>query len=85
MTLIQHDPHLLTSYRPLPGSYDELLDSDGAIRKQWSHVGTALAGLGHDELLRRQFDVDRLLEALRWRPSDTLDDTLQPVRELGSG
>lgn len=63
MTLIQHAPHLLTSYRPLPGSYDELLDSDGAIREQWSHVGTALAGLGHDELLRRQFDVDRLLDA----------------------
>ena len=63
MTLTQHAPHLLTSYRPLPGSYDELLDGDGAIREQWSHVGAALAELGHDELLRRQFDVDRLLDA----------------------
>ena len=63
MTLTQHAPHLLTSYRPLPGSYDELLDGEGAIREQWTHVGAALAELGHDELLRRQFDVDRLLDA----------------------
>ena len=54
---------MLTDYRPDSGSYDELLDADGAMRPSWSHVGTALDELGHDELVRRQSDVNRLLDA----------------------
>lgn len=54
---------MLTSYRPDSGSYDELLDADGALREQWSHVGTALGLLGHDEMVRRQSDISRLLDA----------------------
>ena len=54
---------LLTTYRPATGPYDELLDATGAVRDQWSHVGSALEQLGHDELLRRQLDVNRLLDA----------------------
>ncbi len=54
---------MLTDYRPDSGSYDELLDADGTMRPSWSHVGTALDELGHDELVRRQSDVNRLLDA----------------------
>lgn len=54
---------MLTTYRPDPGSYDELIDASGAVREQWSHVGTALGELGHGEILRRQDDINRLLDA----------------------
>ena len=54
---------MLTSYLPRPGAYDELYGADGVVREQWAHVGTALDDLGHEELLRRQNDVDRLLDA----------------------
>ena len=54
---------MLTTYRPDSGSYDELLDATGALREPWSHVGTALGELGHDEMLRRQADINRLLDA----------------------
>ena len=54
---------MLTTYRPDSGSYDELLDATGALRAPWSHVGTALGELGHDEMLRRQADINRLLDA----------------------
>ena len=54
---------MLTSYQPTPGAFDEFFGADGAVREQWSHVGTALSELGHSELLRRQADVNRLLDA----------------------
>ena len=54
---------MLTNYRPDTRSYDELLEADGTMRPAWSHVGAALAELGHDELVRRQGDVNRLLDA----------------------
>jgi uncharacterized circularly permuted ATP-grasp superfamily protein/uncharacterized alpha-E superfamily protein len=54
---------VLTRYRPDSGSFDELYDADGLMRPAWSHVGPALHELGHNELLRRQSDVDRLLDA----------------------
>ncbi len=54
---------MLTTYRPDVATYDELLTADGELREKWSHVGKAIAGLGHTELLRRQGDVDRLLDA----------------------
>ena len=54
---------MLTHYQPDSGSYDELLDADGSVRPSWTHVGAALSDLGHEELLRRQTDVDRLLDA----------------------
>lgn len=53
----------LADYSAPPGSFDEFVRPDGSVREQWSHVGPALAELGHDELLVRQADVDRLLEA----------------------
>lgn len=56
-------PPLLTTYRPDPGSFDELLDASGAVREQWTHVGAALGELGHSEILRRQDDINRLLDA----------------------
>ena len=49
---------MLTSYQPTPGAFDEFFGADGAVREQWSHVGTALSELGHSELLGRQADVN---------------------------
>ena len=63
MTLLDSDPDLLAGYRPPPGSYDELVDESGGLRSHWTHVGAALAELGLGELLRRQVDVRRLLDA----------------------
>lgn len=54
---------MLTNYHPDSRSYDELLEADGTMRPSWSHVGAALSELGHDELVRRQGDVNRLLDA----------------------
>lgn len=45
------------------GTYDEFLDAQGGPRDHWAHIGTTLQQLGHDDLLRRQADVNRLLEA----------------------
>lgn len=54
---------MLKNYRPDSDSYDELFEADGTLRPAWAHVGVALTELGHDELVRRQSDVDRLLDA----------------------
>lgn len=53
----------LGDYSASSDSFDEFVRPDGSVREQWSHVGPALGELGHDELLVRQADADRLLEA----------------------
>lgn len=54
---------MIAGYRPSPGVIDEVVGDDAALRGHWHHVGSALTALGTDELLRRQRDVHRLLEA----------------------
>jgi uncharacterized circularly permuted ATP-grasp superfamily protein/uncharacterized alpha-E superfamily protein len=50
------------AYRPLPGHYDEMVDSDGQPRAHWSFLATAFAEIGIEELLRRQEEAARLLD-----------------------
>ncbi len=54
---------LLREYRPLDGIHDEFVAEPGVLRPHWAHVGTALGELGHAELVLRQHEVDRLLDA----------------------
>ena len=60
---VTHPAQLLSDYRPAPGSFDELMDATGTLRPAWEQVGAALTDLGHPELVRRQIEVDRLLDA----------------------
>jgi uncharacterized circularly permuted ATP-grasp superfamily protein/uncharacterized alpha-E superfamily protein len=53
---------LLGGYRPLSGSYDEMIDSDGRIRDHWAGLGRTLDELGFDELNDRRRQVERLLD-----------------------
>ncbi len=62
MTVISTTP-LLSDYRPPMGAFDEFVGATGGLREHWSHVGAALSELGHAELVRRQVEVDRLLDA----------------------
>src|SRR5437016_6154569 len=52
---------LLAHYRPLPGVYDEMVDSDGNLRPHWHDLLVALAALGSEELARRFAAADRYL------------------------
>jgi uncharacterized circularly permuted ATP-grasp superfamily protein/uncharacterized alpha-E superfamily protein len=54
---------LLREYRPLSGIHDEFVAEPGVLRPHWAHVGAALGELGHAELVLRQHEVDRLLDA----------------------
>jgi uncharacterized circularly permuted ATP-grasp superfamily protein/uncharacterized alpha-E superfamily protein len=54
---------LLREYSPLDGIHDEFVAEPGVLRPHWSHVGNALGELGHAELMLRQHEVDRLLDA----------------------
>ncbi len=58
---ISSPPDLLSSYRPLPGAYDEMLTADGRIRQHWAHAGRSLNELGLAELLDRRSEAGRLL------------------------
>lgn len=49
-------------YQPLPGCYDEMIDTAGAPRPHWAHLASAFAELGVDELLGRQQEAARLLD-----------------------
>ncbi|HEV8296753.1 MAG TPA: circularly permuted type 2 ATP-grasp protein [Acidimicrobiales bacterium] len=53
---------LLAAYRPAAGAYDEMVDTAGAVRPHWEHVGRALDELGLDELVRRRREVAKLLD-----------------------
>jgi uncharacterized circularly permuted ATP-grasp superfamily protein/uncharacterized alpha-E superfamily protein len=52
---------LLAGYRPLPGVFDEMMDSDGRLRTHWQPFLSMLAGLGNDEVGRRFAAADRYL------------------------
>jgi uncharacterized circularly permuted ATP-grasp superfamily protein len=52
---------LLADYRPLPGVYDEMMASDGAVRAHWHALLGGLAALGNEELTRRFAAAERYL------------------------
>lgn len=51
----------LAGYRPLPGSYDEMIDAQGRVRPHWLKLTTGLAQLGPVEMERRFAASDRFL------------------------
>ncbi len=68
---------LLSSYQPLDGPYDELLDGDG-VRAHWQHVARTLDGLGPSELIERTRESRRLLVDDRVTYNVTTDDHTIP-------
>jgi uncharacterized circularly permuted ATP-grasp superfamily protein/uncharacterized alpha-E superfamily protein len=52
---------LLSGYRPLPGTFDEMVDRDGRVRAHWQPFLAALAALGPQEVNRRFAAADRHL------------------------
>jgi uncharacterized circularly permuted ATP-grasp superfamily protein/uncharacterized alpha-E superfamily protein len=52
---------LVAGYRPLPGTFDEMLDRDGRVRPHWQPLLTLLARLGPEENNRRFAAADRHL------------------------
>jgi uncharacterized circularly permuted ATP-grasp superfamily protein/uncharacterized alpha-E superfamily protein len=55
-------PRLLSAYRPLSGSYDEMVGEDGRIRDHWSGLGRTLDEFGFEELNDRRRHLQRLLD-----------------------
>src|SRR5215470_7786863 len=52
---------LINAYRPLPGVFDEMVDSAGRLRPHWLPFLGMLAGLGPEETGRRFATADRHL------------------------
>src|SRR5215467_528585 len=52
---------LIEAYRPLPGVFDEMVDSSGRLRPHWLAFLRMLAGLGPEETNRRFATADRHL------------------------
>lgn len=53
--------HLLSSYRPIPGVLDEMVDASGAPRPAWKNFLAALEDLGADDLQQRFARADQYL------------------------
>ncbi len=53
--------HLVDSYHPLPGVYDELFSAPGMLRPQWQKFMPALEELGPEEIERRWESAKRLI------------------------
>ncbi len=52
----------LDAYRPIDGSFDEMVAPDGHLRDHWGRVGATLAELGSDQLHQRRSEAQRLLD-----------------------
>ena len=53
--------HFVSSYRPLPGIFDEMMDVDGRVRAHWQPLLSMLSSLGGEEINRRFAAADRYL------------------------
>jgi uncharacterized circularly permuted ATP-grasp superfamily protein len=51
----------VSSYRPLPGIFDEMMDVDGRVRAHWQPLLSMLSSLGGEEINRRFAAADRYL------------------------
>ncbi len=56
------DPTLVTQYRQVEGSYDEMLQAGGTVRPHWSRLMQQLAKLGPEELQRRWDQGQRMIQ-----------------------
>ncbi len=52
---------LVAGYRPLPGTFDEMMDVHGEVRPHWRPFLSMLSALGPDEINRRFAAADRYL------------------------
>ena len=52
---------LISGYRPLPGVFDEMMDTGGRLRAHWQPLLSMLSGMGGDEINRRFAAADRYL------------------------
>src|SRR5713101_8057992 len=52
---------LLSGYKPLPGTFDEMMDRDGRVRPHWHPLLAMFAGLVPKEINRRFAAADRHL------------------------
>src|SRR5262245_8415601 len=52
---------LVADYRPLPGTYDEMLDGEGRVRPHWRQFLAMLNDFGPDDIGRRFAAADRHL------------------------
>ena len=52
---------LIAGYRPLPGTFDEMVDRDGRLRDHWRPFIAMLTGLGSKEINRRFAAAERHL------------------------
>ena len=57
------EPDALVSYRPLSGSYDEMIDPRGVRRRHWERVGASIGSLTASELRSSADEAQRLLES----------------------
>jgi uncharacterized circularly permuted ATP-grasp superfamily protein/uncharacterized alpha-E superfamily protein len=55
-------PELVNAYRPLSGTYDEMVGGDGQVREHWAGFGRTLDEFGLEELSHRRRQVQRLLD-----------------------
>ena len=53
---------LLSAYRPLAGSYDEMVGGDGRIRDHWAGLGRTLDEFSFEEFNDRRRQVQQLLD-----------------------
>src|SRR5262245_40162623 len=71
---------LISGYRPLPGTFDEMVDERGAVRAHWQRLLAMLAGLPRKEIERRFAAADRDLHesGVFYRVYEDLDGAERP-------
>ena len=62
MTATSVPTELLSAYRPLSDTYDEMVGGDGNIRDHWAGLGRTLDEFGFEEINDRRRQVQRLLD-----------------------
>jgi len=61
LTTLTTGPSSALNYRPVPGLFDEVYSTDGAIKHHWQYLLDSLSGLGVDELNERKAKAQRFL------------------------
>ena len=62
MTATSVPAGLFSAYRPLPGTYDEMMGSNGRIRDHWAALGRTFDEFGLEEINGRRQQVQQLLD-----------------------
>ena len=62
MTATSVPAELPSAYRPLAGTYDEMVHEDGRLRDHWNGLGRALFEFGFTEINDRHRQIQQLLD-----------------------